>query len=130
VTVGETVAVPDVLLAVKLVPVQLVALVELHVRVEELPLLIAVGEAERVTVGVACAVTVTVALPLALPPAPVHVIEYVVLVVGEILTLPEVPFAVKLVPVQEVVLVDDQLSAEELPEVMEAGEAERVAVGG
>ena len=52
-----------------------------------------------------------------------------VLVVGETETLPEVPLGVKLVPVQEVALVEDQVRVEELPAVMEAGEAVRVAVG-
>ena len=52
-----------------------------------------------------------------------------VLVVGETDTEPEVPLAVKFTPVQEVALVEDQVRVEELPDVMEAGEAERVAVG-
>jgi hypothetical protein len=54
----------------------------------------------------ALAVTVTVALALGeVPPVPVHIMEYVVLVVGETETLPEVAEAVKPVPVQLVAFV-------------------------
>jgi hypothetical protein len=59
----------------------------------------------------------------------VQVREYVVVVVGETETLPEVPLAVKLVPVQDVALVEEYVRVAELPEAMEAGEAVRVAVG-
>jgi hypothetical protein len=58
-------------------PTQLVAFVELHVRVALAPLERLVGLAVRVTVGVG-ALTVTVALEPAEPPAPVQVSEKVV----------------------------------------------------
>ena len=51
---------------------QLVALVELQERVEELPRTMVVGLAEKLTAG-AAALTVTVADLLALPPGPVQV---------------------------------------------------------
>ena len=56
------------------VAVQLVALVEDQVRVDELPVVIEVGDAEIVTVGAGVGVvpTATLALALAVPPAPVH----------------------------------------------------------
>jgi len=59
----------------------------------------------------------------------VQVIEYVVEVVGETDTEPEVPLAVKLVPVQLVALVEEYVRVAELPEVILVGEAVRVAVG-
>jgi hypothetical protein len=52
--------------------VQAVALVEVQLRVEALPLATVLGLAERCTVG-AAAVTDTVAVCAAEPPAPVHV---------------------------------------------------------
>jgi len=52
--------------------VQLVALVELQVSVEDAPLAIEAGAAEIVTVG-AGGVTVTVTVRLPLPPGPVQV---------------------------------------------------------
>ena len=74
VAVGETVAVP---LAGKLLPtllsmLTLVALVVLHVSVDDPPGLIDVGEAVKVIVG-APEVVVTVTLAFAVPPAPVAV---------------------------------------------------------
>jgi hypothetical protein len=60
--------------------VQDVAFVELHVSVELAPLAIAVGLAVSVVVGTGAIVTVAVAAEL-VPPAPVHVNEYVVLAV-------------------------------------------------
>ena len=55
-----------------------VALVELHVSVEVPPLAIVVGLAVNVAVGTGAMVTVAV-LAVLVPPAPVHVNEYVVL---------------------------------------------------
>jgi hypothetical protein len=52
-----------------------------------------------------------------------------VVTVGETLVEPEVPLAVKLVPVQEVALVELQVRVDDWLEVMDVGEAERVAVG-
>jgi hypothetical protein len=49
--------------------------------------------------------------------------------VGETEVEPLVVLAVKLVPVQEVALVDDQVRVADCPEVMLAGETEREAVG-
>jgi|HubBroStandDraft_6_1064221.scaffolds.fasta_scaffold63781_2 hypothetical protein len=58
-------------------------------------------------------VTFTVAFALAEPPEPVQVMLYVVLDVGETETLPDVPLAVKPVPVHEVALVELQVSVED-----------------
>jgi len=61
-----------------------VALVELQVNVEAAPLSTAVGFAISVAVGTRLAVTVTMAVVAVLvPPAPVQVNEYVVVVVRE-----------------------------------------------
>jgi len=64
------------------VAVQDVALVELQVNVEDPPLAIGVGFAVSVAVGTGAMVTVAVAAVL-VPPAPVHVNEYVVVAVKE-----------------------------------------------
>ncbi len=79
---------------------------------------------------VAEAVTVTVALAAGdVPPAPVQVIVYVVLVVGETATEPEVAVpAVKLL-VHDVAFVEDQVRVELEPLAIEVGDAERFAVG-
>jgi hypothetical protein len=50
-----------------------VALLEVHVSVEEPPLLIVLGLALKLTVAEGFALTVTVADCAALPPAPLHV---------------------------------------------------------
>ena len=56
----------------------------------------------------------SVVLLLAVPPAPVQETEYVVFVVGETLTEPDVWFPVaKFVPVQLVALLDDQVRVED-----------------
>ena len=96
--VGFTLTEPAVPLAVKPVPVQLVALVLDHVSVELDPLATAVGDAENVTVG-ATDETVTVTLLVSLPLAFEQTTVYVVVTVGETVTVPEVPETVKLVPV-------------------------------
>ena len=65
---------------VAFVPLQLpdavheVAFVELHVKVEALPLTTAVGFADRVAVAFDATVTVAVAVPL-VPPVPVQINE-------------------------------------------------------
>jgi hypothetical protein len=65
------------------------------------------------------------------PPAPVHVSEYVVLAVGDTLCVPEVV----LVPVQpfeavhEVAFPEDQVRVALCPEVIEVADVVRVAVG-
>ena len=74
--VGETVSEPLTVCVPLQLPdaEQLVALVELHVSVEDWPAVIDVGVAVRVTVGVVDAVvTVTLADAVANPPAPVQV---------------------------------------------------------
>jgi hypothetical protein len=75
--VGLTTAEPEVPDAVKLPPLQDVALVELHERIDDFPALIDAGLAESATVGGGGdgAATVTVAFALADPPFPVQVIE-------------------------------------------------------
>jgi hypothetical protein len=73
--VGETVSEPLTVFVPLQLPdaEQLVALVDLHVSVEDRPAVIDVGEAVRVTVGVNAVVTVTVADAVLDPPAPVQV---------------------------------------------------------
>ncbi len=51
-----------------------VALVELHVKVEEAPVTMVAGLAEMLTVGSGCGVTVTVVLAVVVPPGPSAVI--------------------------------------------------------
>lgn len=63
------------------------------------------------------------------PPAPVQVMLYVRVAVGETITEPEVALAEKPVPVHDVVLADDQERVEDWPFVMLVGLAERVTVG-
>lgn len=58
-------------------------------------------------------VTPTPTFAVAVPPAPVQLIEYEAVAVGETVALPEVPDAVKPVPVQEVALVEDQVRVDD-----------------
>ena len=74
--------------------------------------------------------TGTNALALAKPPVPVHEILYVVLFVGETVTDPDTPVAVKLPPVQEVALVELQVKVEDCRNVTLVGLAVKEAVGG
>lgn len=67
--------------------------------------------------------TVTLAL------APPQLTLYVVVCVGRTVVEPEVPFAVKPEPVHEAALVEDQARVDDWPDVIDAGEAVRVAVG-
>lgn len=60
-----------------------VALLEVHVSVEEPPLLIVLGLALKLTEALGFALTVTVAPCAAVPPAPLHVRVYVELLVSE-----------------------------------------------
>jgi len=71
--VGETVAEPDVPLALKPEPVQLVASVLDHESVADPPEVMDVGDAERDAVGAGSALTDTVTLSESEPPAPVQV---------------------------------------------------------
>ena len=74
--------------------------------------------------------TVTLALAAGeVPPEPVQVTEYVVLCDGVTVTEPALPDAVKLVPVQEVAFVEDQVRVDDWPEVIDVGDAESEAVG-
>ena len=83
----------------------------------------------REQAGAEGVVTVTIASAVPLPPAPVQVRWYVVVCVGETAAEPEVAlFAVKSLLVQEVALVEDHVSVEELPVTMVVGAAVSVAV--
>jgi hypothetical protein len=68
------------------------------------------------------------ALAFAEPAVPVHEIEYAVLLVGEIVTDPDIPVGVKFVPVQELALVEFQLRVDDCPEVSDVGLAVNEAV--
>ena len=127
----------DWLPAVALVPdqppeaVQEVALVDDHVSVEDPPLATDVGFAASDTVGTAD-VTVTVADALAVPPDPVQArVNVLEAVSAPVDWLP----AVTLVPdqppeaMQEVALVEDQVSVEAAPLATEFGFAASVTVG-
>lgn len=126
VCVGLTVVLPLVPDALKPLPEQLVALVELHESVEDCPFVSAVGLAVREAVGAgAAAETVTVALAV----APPQLTEYAVVCAGETPTEPDVPEAVKPVPVQEEAFVEFHERVEDWPLAMEVGLAARDAVG-
>jgi hypothetical protein len=75
-------------------------------------------------------VTVTVVPLIAVPPAPVQVNKYVVVTEGDTCTLPDVPVGLKLVPLQRVALVEDQVSVDELPWTMLVGSADSGTVCG
>ena len=114
------------------VAVQEVALVELQVSVDVPPLAIVVGFAVSVAVGMLPIVTVAVAAVL-VPPVPVQVREYVVFAASAPVDwLPPVAFAPANVPpeaVQEVALVELQVSVEVPPLAIVVGFAVSVAVG-
>jgi hypothetical protein len=106
----------------------LVAPVDDHVSTEEPPLVIEAGEAENVTVG--AAPTVTVAVAVVDPDALVAVMRYVVVAVGFTVRVPEaatvpIPLSIE----TPVAPVDDHVSTEEPPLVIDEGEAESVTVG-
>jgi hypothetical protein len=77
VPLGVTTAEPEIPDAVKLPPLQDVALVELQERVDDFPAIIDVGlaESEAVGAGGGGAATLTVVVALADPPFPEQVIE-------------------------------------------------------
>jgi hypothetical protein len=111
--------------------VQEVALVELHVSVEDWPLAIVVGFAVSVAVRTGAMVTVADATAL-VPPAPVHVNEYEVVAVRvPVLWVPLAVFVPVQPPeaVQEVALVELQVSVEDPPLAIDVGFAVSVAVG-
>ena len=114
------------------VPVQDVAFVELQFNVEAAVLTTAVGFAVNEAVGSPRIVTVTVACVL-VPPVPVHLKVYVVLAVrAPVLWLPLVPFAPANAPpvaVQDVALVELQVSVVLEPLEIEVKVADSEAVG-
>jgi hypothetical protein len=106
-----------------------VALVELHVSVEALPAATVVGFAVKVAVGTTLTTTVAAVL---VPPAPVQVSEYDVFILrAPVFRLPLVASAPIQPPeaVQEVALVELQVSVEAPPLVTVVGFAVKVAVG-
>ncbi len=126
---------PDVAFPVeKLVPVQDVAFVEPHVRIDDSPELIVEGFATSVAVTAPAGgvvVTVTVAVAVAEPPTPVHVSVYVVEELGETELVPAVASTVPTLLSMEadVALVQECVSADVAPAEIDAGNAESVAVG-
>ena len=110
---------------------QLVALVVDQVSVEELPDVIEVGEAVKVKVGADVPdPIVTIVWAVVEPEALVAVKIYVVVTVGDTTFVPEVATVpTALLMLTEVALEVDHVRVEELPEVIEAGEADRLAVG-
>ncbi len=83
------------------------------------------------TVRVGAAVTATATDWLADPPAPVHVMPYVVATRGETARDPDVPDGENPfpVPLQAVALALDQASVDDRPLGTEVGDAEKVTVG-
>jgi hypothetical protein len=112
--------------------VQLVALADVHVSVDALPLATLVGLAFNDTVGAGGAETVTVADCDADPPAPVQVrVNLVVAVRATVVCVPVVASAPLQPPeaLQAVALVDDQVSADVAPLLTVAGFAVMVTAG-
>jgi hypothetical protein len=111
--------------------VHAVAFVELHVSVEAAPLATEVGFADRVAVAVDTTVTAAVAV-LLVPPVPVQINEYEVVVVSApVLNVP----LVALVPLQppeavhEVAFVELHVNVEAAPLATEVGAALSEAAG-
>jgi hypothetical protein len=112
--------------------VQAVALAEVQLRVDALPLETLEGLAFNDTVGAGGAVTLTVVDCAAEPPVPVQVrVNFVVAVRAGVVCEPAVAFAPLQPPdaVQAVALVDDQVSAEAAPLFTVAGFAVKVTAG-
>ena len=108
------------------------ALVEVQVRVDALPLATLEGLALNDTVGAGGAETVTVVDCAAEPPAPVQVrVNFVVAVSAGVDCEPAVASEPLQPPeaVQAVALVDDQVNAEAAPLLTVAGFAVRVTAG-
>jgi len=111
--------------------VQEVALVELHVSVEALPLGTEAGFAVSATVGADATVMVALAT-LLVPPVPLQVSEYdVVTVIAPVSCVPLVAFAPLQPPeaVQEVALVELHVNVDAAPLTTEVCAALRDAVG-
>jgi hypothetical protein len=111
---------------------QLVALLEDQLSVEDPPLLMLVGFALKLTVGLAGADTLTVTDRLALPPEPVQVSVYVVVALSAlVLQLPLVDSLPVHPPeaLQLVALLEDQLSMEVDPLLTVVGVADKATVG-
>jgi hypothetical protein len=75
-------------------------------------------------------ITVTVVLAEAVPPAPLHVIVYVVVLVGLTLWGPDVAVDTVQLAEHDVALVDDHVKVDDWPAVIKAGVAFNVTVGG
>jgi hypothetical protein len=109
-----------------------VALAELHVNVEALPLFTLAGLAVSDTVGAAAACTVTVVDCEAEPPLPEQVSVYLVVAVRALVVCDPVVAMEPAQPpeaVHEVALVEDQVSDEVAPLLTVAGFAAIVTVG-
>ena len=110
-----------------------VALLEDQVRVELPPEVMLVGLAAKLTVGAALvAATVTKALAGEdVPLAPLQVSVYVVVLAGDIETVPLVGFVPVHPPeaVHEVALLEDQVRVELPPKVMLVAPADKLTVG-
>jgi len=82
--------------------------------------------------AVCCVGTVTVVLLLVLPPLPVHVNVYVVLAVGETdceLESAFVPVNIPPEAVHDVAPVDDHVSVDDCPALIDVGDAVSVTIG-
>jgi hypothetical protein len=123
--------VPDVALVPDHAPdaVQLVALVDDHVKFEVAPDDTEVGDADSVSAAPATATVVAAVID---PPDPAHTSVYVVLAVNALVVeLPDVALLPVQPPdaVQLVALVDDHVSLEVPPAATDVGDADSVAVG-
>jgi hypothetical protein len=114
----------------------LVAFVATTVKVDELPETIDVGFARMVTVGAGfeVEVTVTVAVAAAMPPVPIAAAVYMVVAIGLTVWVPPLGCRAYVMPsdpvtVTLVAFVAVTVRVDELPEVIEAGEAEMLTVG-
>jgi hypothetical protein len=118
------------------VTVTLVAFVATTVKVDELPETIDVGFARMVTVGAGfeVEVTVTVAVAAAMPPVPIAAAVYMVVAIGLTVWVPPLGCRAYVMPsdpvtVTLVAFVAVTVRVDELPEVIEEGEAEIPKVG-
>jgi hypothetical protein len=113
-----------------------VAFVATTVKVDELPETIDVGFARMVTVGAGfeVEVTVTVAVAAAMPPVPIAAAVYMVVAIGLTVWVPPLGCRAYVMPsdpvtVTLVAFVAVTVRVDELPVVIEAGEAEMFTVG-